>query len=376
MVEDARNQPLAPLFRLVLDPEGLDAARLPKGLLPFHARAEGWATAFAEHLEEGGASLADARGLCRFHFTVSPESRESFERALEALRPGFERTGKRLEVGFSAQEPATDALALDDLGAPARRADGELLLRPSGHGALLGNLERCGFDIATVKNIDNILPPGRHAETGLWRRLLVGRLLELEAELTQLRRALARGADAAAAARAFELVAAAFGRRPERAPGALAPGERAAAARALVERPLRVCGVVPNTGEPGGGPFWVGQRTGPATPQIVESSQVDGSRPDQVALWRASTHFNPVDLALALRDAEGQPYPLERFVDPETAFVARKSEAGRELTVLERPGLWNGAMAGWNTLFVEVPGTTFAPVKSVLDLARPDHRAG
>ena len=154
------------------------------------------------------------------------------------------------------------------------------------------------------------------------------------------------------------------------------PGERTAAARALVERPLRVCGVVPNTGEPGGGPFWVAQRTGPATPQIVESSQVDGSQPDQVALWRASTHFNPVDLALALRDAEGQPYPLERFVDPETAFVARKSEAGRELTVLERPGLWNGAMAGWNTLFVEVPGSTFAPVKSVLDLARPDHRAG
>ncbi len=369
----ARSAPLAPLLRLLLEPDGLDAARLAKGLLPFHARAGGFVTAFEEHLDEGCAGLADAEGACRLHFTVAPESRAGFERALERIRPRFAAAGLRLEVGFSVQDPATDTLALDGSGAPARRADGELVLRPSGHGALLGNLERCGFDVATVKNIDNVLPQARHAETGLWRRLLVGRLLELEAEVNALRRALARGVDERAAELAFELAAARFGRRPETAPSRLAPAARAAAARALVERPLRVCGVVPNTGEPGGGPFWVGAR-GDATPQIVESSQVDTTDLGQVAIWRSSTHFNPVDLALALRDAEGRCYPLGDFVDPETAFVARKSEGGRELTVLERPGLWNGAMAGWNTLFVEVPGTTFAPVKSVLDLARPDHR--
>jgi len=373
LVESARRGPLAPLLGLLLEPEGLGAARLAKGLLPFHARAEGWVTAFEEHLDEGCPGLADAAGVCRFHFTVAPESRAEFERLLERVRPRFAAAGLRLEVGFSPQDPATDALALDGAGAPARRADGELLLRPSGHGALLGNLERCGFDVVTVKNIDNVLPPARHAETALWRRLLVGRLLELEEEVGELRRALARGVDEGAARRAFELAAARFGRRPQRAPADLAPAARNSAARALLERPLRVCGVVPNTGEPGGGPFWI-EAAGAPTPQIVESSQVDLADLEQMAIWRSSTHFNPVDLALALRDGEGRPYSLAEFVDPETAFVARKSEGGRELTVLERPGLWNGAMAGWNTLFVEVPGTTFAPVKSVLDLARPDHR--
>ena len=369
--------PVRPLVELVLSPAGLDAARLPKGLLPFHARGAEWVSAFEEQLAEGADLVADGAGRCRFHFTVPPGAgREAFEAALAEARHRLERDGRRLDVDFSEQEPATDALALDERGAPARDAQGELVLRPSGHGALLGNLGRAGFDLATVKNIDNILPRERHAEVNRWKRVLIGRLLELEAELAPLRRALAAGDDPAAAEAAFELCAARFGRRPPAAAAEGGAAGRAAAARDLVERPLRVCGVVANTGEPGGGPFWIAGADGEPTPQIVESSQVDGSDPAQLAIFRASTHFNPVDLALALRDAAGRPYPLERFVDPETAFVARKSEGGRELTVLERPGLWNGAMAGWNTCFVEVPGATFAPVKSVLDLARPDHRAG
>ncbi len=377
IVRRAGSGPVRPLFELVLSPSGLDAARLPKGLLPFHGRSDGWVTAFEEHLAEGVEALADRHGVCRFHFTVPPgEGRAAFEAALAAARVRLERGGRRLDVAFSEQEPATDAPALDADGEPARDGGGALLLRPSGHGALLGNLERAGFDLATVKNIDNILPRERHGEVNRWKRVLVGRLVELEAELEPLRRALAAGDDPAATRAAFELCAARFGRRPAAAALAGSAAERAAAARSLVERPLRVCGVVANTGEPGGGPFWVTGADGTTTPQIVESSQVDGADPAQAAIWRASTHFNPVDLALALRDADGRPYPLDRFVDPETAFVARKSEAGRELTVLERPGLWNGAMAGWNTCFVEVPGATFAPVKTVLDLARPEHRAG
>jgi len=373
LAERAHRDPLAPLFRLLLDPDGFDAARLPKGLLPFHARSGSWVTAFEEQLREGVELLADTRGVCRFHFTVAAESRARFDDALAALRPRLERAGRRLEVGFSVQDPATDALALDADGQPARRADGSLVRRPAGHGALLGNLERTGFDVATIKNIDNVLPPERHAEVGLWKRLLLGRLLELEEELAGWRQALEREPDGTTAERVVAAVAARFGRRPVGAGATPSAAARIAAARALLDRPLRVCGVVPNTGEPGGGPFWVAGADG-VTPQIVESAQVDARRPDQVDCFRAATHFNPVDIAVCLRDAAGRPYALERFVDPGAAFVARKSEGGRELVVYERPGLWNGAMAGWNTLFVEVPGSTFAPVKSVLDLARPEHR--
>ncbi len=374
-----RDEPLEPLFALLLEPHGLDGARLPKGLLPFHAHGDRWTTAFEEQLAEGLGALADCAGVCRYHFTVAAESRDRFRQALEELRARLESGGLRLEIAFSVQETSTAALALGADGGPARRADGALLLRPSGHGALLGNLERSGFDLATIKNIDNVLPAERHGEVVLWKRLLVGRLLELEEEVRDLRAALERKPDARSVERVLAAVAARFGRRPPRAVERLEsaqptePVDRLAAARALLDRPLRVCGVVPNTGEPGGGPYWVEGADG-ATPQIVESAQVDLARPEQAEVFRRATHFNPVDLAVSLRAPDGRPYALERFVDPDTAFVARKFEGGAEITVYERPGLWNGAMAGWNTVFVEVPGSTFAPVKTVLDLARAEHR--
>lgn len=368
-----RDEPLEPLFALLLEPHGLDGARLPKGLLPFHAHGDAWVTAFEEQLAEGLGLLADRGGVCRYHFTVAAESRERFERALDQLRERFENGGLRLDVAFSVQEGNTAALALDADGRPARRPDGGLLLRPSGHGALLGNLERSGFDIATIKNIDNVLPADRHREVVLWKQLLVGRLLELEEEVRGLRATLDRDPDERHVESVLAVVAARFGRYPPSRTARQGAADRAATARALLDRPLRVCGVVPNAGEPGGGPYWVDGDDG-ATPQIVESAQVDLGRPDQARVFHHATHFNPVDLAVSLRAPDGRPHALDRFVDPATAFVARKSEGGAELTVYERPGLWNGAMAGWNTLFVEVPGSTFAPVKTVLDLARPEHR--
>jgi hypothetical protein len=316
-------EPLGPLFASLLDADGFDAAGLPKALLPFHRAAEGPRTAFVEQLVEGLAYLADDGGGARFHFTIPPGGEARFARELAAARARLAPAS--LAVAFSEQSRATDTLALDEAGRPARGADDRLLLRPSGHGALLANLEATGGDLVLIKNIDNVLPASRHAEIGRWKTILAGRLIE---------QASRRGRD---------------------------------------DRPLRVVGVVPNTGEPGGGPFWVRGEDGAARPQIVESSQVDLADAGQRAIWNASTHFNPVDLACALRDRDGRPYRLADFVDPATAFVTRKSEGGRALTVLERPGLWNGAMAGWETLLVEVPGATFAPVKSVLDLARPEH---
>jgi hypothetical protein len=321
--------PIEPLLAALLDPDGLDAVRLPKALLPFHLVAEGARSAFVEQLVEGIAYLADEQGLARFHFTVPPGGGEPFERALEEAG-GLLRSRARLAVAFSEQSRSTDTLALDADGRPARAADGSLLLRPSGHGALVLNLEGTGGDLVLVKNIDNVLPESQHAEIAHWKLVLAGLLVE---------------------------------------------AERAAATADLPPRPIRVCGVVSITGEPGGGPFWVAGAEGSAALQIVESSQVDLADPAQSEIWRASTHFNPVDLACSLRAPGGASHSLSAFVDAAAAIVTIKSEGGRELRVLERPGLWNGSMAGWQTLFVEVPAETFAPVKTVLDLARPEHSA-
>jgi hypothetical protein len=316
--------PLEPLLAALLDPSGLDAARRPKALLPFHLESGRPVTAFEEQLREGLPYLADRSARARFHFTVPPGEAAAFEAALEPVRARLAGAAT-LEVTFSEQARSTDTLALDEEGRPARTADGRLLLRPSGHGALLANLEATGGDLVVVKNIDNVLPRAHHAEAARWKLALAGLAAELAAT--------AEGADR--------------------------------------DRPLRVAGVVPNAGEPGGGPFWVAGESA----QIVEAAQVARDDPEQRTIFARATHFNPVDLVVALRDPGGRSYRLDRFVDPSTSFVTTKLENGRRLTVLERPGLWNGAMAGWRTVFVEVPGATFAPVKTVLDLARPEHRA-
>ncbi|MEO8586574.1 MAG: DUF4301 family protein [Acidobacteriota bacterium] len=302
-------------------------AATPKGLLPFHRYPEAGRTAFEEHLFEAAGTVRDASGLCRVHFTVSPEHRKAFEDKLAEVRPRVEReTSSRFLVSFSEQSPATDTIAGGASSGLFRTVSGALLFRPGGHGALLKNLgdvARAGADVVLVKNVDNVVPDARRGPTLLWKRLLTGLLVRLE-------RASRR------------------------------------------DRPIRVCGVVRNEGEPGGGPFWV---AGPRSEslQIVESAQVDLDDPSQAAIWKTATHFNPVDLACSLRNAAGDPFDLGKFVDEDAVFVASKTHDGKPLKALERPGLWNGAMAFWETVFVEVPKETFAPVKTILDLLRPEH---
>ncbi|HEX5855819.1 MAG TPA: DUF4301 family protein [Thermoanaerobaculia bacterium] len=300
-------------------------AALPKGLLPFHRYAGTVRTPFEEHLVEAAATVRDAAGVCRIHVTVSPEHRSAFDVVLEQARPRLEReTGTRFEVRFSEQSPSTDTVAIDERGRLFRDSEGRLLFRPGGHGALLKNLAESGGDVVLVKNIDNVVPDDLRAPTLLWKRLLSGLLVRIERTIPR-------------------------------------------------DRPLRACGVVRNEGEPGGGPFWV-EGPGGETPQIVESAQVDLTNPEQAAIWNAATHFNPVDLACSLRDASGRPFDLRRFVDERAVFIAKKTHGGRTLFALERPGLWNGAMALWETTFVEVPIETFTPVKTALDLLRPEHQ--
>jgi hypothetical protein len=368
------------VLRTLLQEPGLGYAELPKGLLKFHREDGEVRTAFEEHLVEAAVYTKDANGLCRLHFTVSPQHEAGFVRLLEEIRPRYEeRFGCRFEVTFSHQSRATDTVAVDLENRPFRQDDGTLLFRPGGHGALLHNLQQLanlGWDVALLKNIDNVVPDSRKAPTLLWKKILAGALVTLQERIFHYLDRLESGPislellDEIDKFMADDLL-----RRAPREDALAGSEARRTMLIHLLDRPLRVCGVVRNQGEPGGGPFWVESPVGDISLQIVETSQIDPQSPEQQKTLRTSSHFNPVDLACALRNRHGQPYDLNRFVDPATVFIASKSHEGRPLKALERPGLWNGAMAGWNTVFIEVPDETFAPVKTVLDLLRPEHQS-
>lgn len=352
--DPAQATPAAVLDALLGD-GGLGYGELPKGLLAFHLYPDGARTPLEEHLVEAARLVRDAAGRCRLHFTVSPEHRALFTALAARAAAAFgARFGVDYEIGFSVQSPATDTLAVDGEGRVVRAEDDTPLLRPAGHGALLANLQELGGDLVLIKNIDNVAAERCQEATITWSRVLLGRLATAQRRVRELQTRLDPGE-----ARAF------LGGELHLTIG----DDREEVARALA-RPLRVCGMVPNTGEPGGGPCWVRG----AGAQIVESAQVDTADAAQKQAFSRATHFNPVFLACGVRDHRGQPYDLERFVDPSAAIQTRKSTGGRELVALERPGLWNGAMAGWNTIFVEVPLAVFNPVKTVNDLLRAEHQ--
>jgi hypothetical protein len=349
-----------------LDPAGLDAARAPKGLLAFHREGGEVRTAFEEHLIEACALASDDSGTRTLDVTVSAEHRAGFERLLADRTPALAaRFGGRWQVAFSEQHPSTDTLAAEPDGGPFRDERGRLLFRPAGHGALIANLAEAGRDLVFVKNIDNVAVSRLKTSTERWSRALVALAEEVSAGLHAWCARLAAGESGALdGARAFASTELGL-----ELPTDASPEQ----ARALLDRPVRVCGMVANTGEPGGGPFWVRDAAG-ISRQIVEAAQVDASAEAQQAILKRATHFNPVFLAAALRDAEGRLHDLPRFVDDSAVIITRKSYAHRELLALERPGLWNGAMARWHTRFVEVPLAVFNPVKTVFDLLRPEHQ--
>lgn len=365
---------LGPIIDHLLTPVGLDYAQLPKGLLLFHRYGAGARTPFEEHLIEAAGYVRDGEGTCRLHLTVSPEHGERFRLLLENVRSAYEtRFAARFDVRFSVQKESTNTVAVDLDNEPFRQDDGTLLFRPGGHGALIENLNDLGGDVLFLKNIDNVVPEHLAGLTILWKQGLAACLLKLQEQIHRHLSIL----DGPPHAGALE-EAVSFARRELHLdlPVGGDFSERRDRLVQRLDRPLRVCGVVENTGEPGGGPFWVRGEGGYLSLQIVESAQVDQNDPGQRAIFAASTHFNPVDVVCAVRDRRGEPYDLRRFADPRAVFIARKSSGGRDLKALERPGLWNGAMADWNTVFVEVPLLTFNPVKTVLDLLRPEHQPG
>lgn len=342
--------------------EGLRYGETQKGLVSFHRYGDEVRKAVEEHLVEG-AQYAAAGGEVKIHFTVSPEHLTRFEALLAEKIPGYEsRFGVKYRISFSVQDPSTDTLAVNPDCTPFRRADGRLLFRPAGHGALIGNLGKIDADIVFVKNIDNVTTDARRGDTVLYKKALAGVLLALQERIFEYLMALeVPGAE-------LEPIAAFI----ENELCVKLPKDYGTALlRQVLDRPIRVCGMVRNEGEPGGGPFWVTGADGLETLQIAESNQI---APEKRELMRLATHFNPVDLVCSFRTSKGGRFDLQEFVDPATGFISRKSDGGRELLAQELPGLWNGAMARWNTVFVEVPITTFSPVKVVTDLLRPEHQ--
>ncbi|MBR1665391.1 MAG: DUF4301 family protein [Bacteroidaceae bacterium] len=359
----------------LLDDEGLGYGQLPKGLLQFHAYKDCARTPLEEHLVEA-ALYATSDGKADVHFTVSTEHRELFEELVERVLPEYEKLfGVHYHISFSEQKPSTDTLAATLDNEPFRTDDGRLLFRPGGHGALIQNLSELESDIIFIKNIDNVVPDRLKPATTLWKKVIAGVLVTLQRQAFSYLRRLDEGN--VGRAELDEMCQ--FLRRElcTEVPGIseLSEAELIETLRRKFNRPMRVCGMVRNVGEPGGGPFLAFNPDGSVSPQILESSQIDTHNPTYMAMFQGGTHFNPVDLVCATRDYQGNHFDLPRYVDPATGFISSKSKNGRELKALELPGLWNGAMSDWSTIFVEVPLETFNPVKTVNDLLRPQHQA-
>ncbi|MFO7985913.1 MAG: DUF4301 family protein [Desulfatiglandaceae bacterium] len=366
------------IIYFLLEDEGLNYAHRPKGLLKFHEYPQGSRTAFEEHLVEAAFYIQDQVNTCRLHFTVSDEHEDDFRSLFAKVGAEYEkRYGISYDMDFSTQAPSTDTIAVTPDNRPFRLTDGRLLFRPGGHGALLQNLNALQADIIFIKNIDNVVPDRLKEETFRWKRILGGFLLQVQNEIFDHMKRLASGEESASFP--SEAVAYLEQRLLYPVPPAMKeapPSVQRSYVMERLNRPIRVCGMVKNAGEPGGGPFWVKEPNGERSRQIVETAQIDPLDREQQDILQASTHFNPVDLVCGVRDWQGNPFDLGRYTDPDAVFISRKSKQGRDLKALEHPGLWNGAMARWITFFVEVPETTFNPVKTVNDLLRDQHQPG
>lgn len=350
---------------------GLEYGAKPKGVLKFHKYPDGEIrTAIAEHLVEAQEYMRNDDGTANLTVTISPEHRPLFEKALEDVLPEFEkRYGVKYNVRFTFQDKATDTIAVDMDNRPFLTDDGSQLFRPAGHGALIYNLNDVEEELVSIKNIDNVACERLLPVTSRYKKVLIGKALELRDVIFGY----LRNADAWSSGDCEEIERFLEDTLCIRMPHGCCLESRKAALKAKLDRPVRVCGMVRNEGEPGGGPFIIREKDGSTSLQILEGAQIDGSNPRSKAALEASTHFNPVDLVCCLHRYDGTRFDLTKFVDPETGFISYKSSQGRELKALELPGLWNGAMSRWNTLFVEVPLETFNPVKTVLDLLRPAH---
>ncbi len=358
----------------IINPEGLNYGNLPKGLLKFHSYAAGSRTPVEEQLVEGAQTAANSHGVVNLHFTVSANHRKLFEEKLaEVLEPLGKERGVTYNVTLSEQKPSTDTIAANPDNTPFME-DGHLLFRPGGHGALIQNLNDMESAVVFIKNIDNVVPDSRREATIKYKQVLAGYLMELHDKVDGYLADLAAGNYTRGHLQEMvEFLHEKLG-ITDRSIDEKNDTDLAVYIHEKLSRPLRVCGMVRNEGEPGGGPFIAYNPDGSASPQIMEANQIDPANGDYAKMLQGATHFNPVDLVCYIKDRHGLKFDLTRYVDPATGFISSKSSHGKELRAMELPGLWNGAMSDWNTAFVEVPVATFNPVKTVHDLLRPAHQ--
>lgn len=372
LLDDGNYLPL--LEYLMFDP-GLDYSSLPKALIAFHKYNGEIRTAMEEHMVEAVDYVSGLNGRAGIHFTLSPEHIKAFRSQLEKVRKRYEqRFGVSFDISWSVQKQSTDTIAVKPDNLPFREKDGSLLFRPGGHGALIENLNELDEELIFIKNIDNVVPDRLKGNSNRSKKVLGGLIIRLIKETRQWISSIEKGRltdEDYARARDF----ACNSLNVDRSVFPDDPDQGSRVMKNVLNRPLRVCGMVKNEGEPGGGPFWVKDRSsGRLSLQIVEMSQIDMDNEKQAEIVARATHFNPVDLVCHIRDYRGKKFELGDFIDKNTGFISHKSKDGNEIKALERPGLWNGAMAGWNTVFVEVPLISFNPVKTINDLLRDKHR--
>ncbi|WP_163713145.1 DUF4301 family protein [Mangrovibacterium lignilyticum] len=367
------------VLSLVLTEKGLDYGNLPKGLLKFHNYPDDNRTSFEEHCVEGALYAKKSDGNIAIHFTVSPDHQPKFEAHLSEIQAKYEKEfDANYSITFSQQKPSTDTIAVTPENEPFRNVDGSLLFRPGGHGALLANLNDLDADVVFIKNIDNVVPDYMKPETVTYKKALGGLLLNLQKKIFSYQEIFDTrhyyALDSKFLSEAAYFLENVLNVKPPSPQYYTEKEEIYHYLKNKFNRPIRICGMVRNEGEPGGGPFWAKNSDDSVSLQVVESSQIDLSDPQQKELVDGATHFNPVDLVCAFKNYKGEKFDLSNFVDPATGFISKKSQNGKDLKAQELPGLWNGAMADWNTLFVEVPIQTFNPVKTVNDLLRKEHQ--
>lgn len=362
------------VVKCLITGEGMNYGAMPKGLLRFHKVGEEVHTPLEEHLEEGAQYATDAEKNVNIHFTVSPEHRSAFEALIAEKVPAMEQKwGVKYSVSLSEQKASTDTVAVTADNEPYRE-NGKLLFRPAGHGALIENLNDMNADVVFVKNIDNVVPASLREATVKYKKVIGGYLVKVQKQIKEYVAALRSGNYTIDDLRTMvKFLHDTLNVRNEQTKN-LDDSELAVYLLNKFNRPIRVCGVVKNDGEPGGGPYIAYNADGTTSPQILESAQFDKSKPESLELIKSGSHFNPVDLVCYIKDVDGNKFDLKKYVDKDTGLISEKSKSGVTIKALELPGLWNGSMSDWNTVFVEVPIATFNPVKTVNDLLRPQHQ--